>query len=322
MLKKNPKIVILDGIGVNPGDLSWNNLKALGDVEIYENTEYDQIIERSKDAEIIVVNKCRFDEYIFNNLPKLKFLCESATGYDNIDIDSANKHNIFVSNVRNYSTESVVQHVFALILALVNKTEYYSKEVSSGRWTDIGYFTFWDSAMFELTGKTIGIYGFGKIGSRVAQVAQAFGMKVIANRKNPEKGYSTGIHHAEIEELLSQSDILSLHAPLAPENENFINIDSLKKMKSSAILINTSRGKVINENDLAKSLNDEMIAGAGLDVLRNEPPRLESPLLHSKNCIITPHQAWTSIEARQKLMNGIIENIEGYLKGNPVNVVN
>lgn len=320
-MDKKINIVVLDGIGVNPGDLSWNGLKELGELSTYENTPNDMILERANDADVIIVNKCVFNDTVFSSLPKLKYIIESATGYDNIDVKSAGKYNIPVSNVRGYSTESVVQHTFSLIFALINRTEYYSQQVSAGRWSDNDFFTFWDSTIFELSGKTLGLYGFGQIGKRVAQVAQAFGMNVIACRKDPSKGYSEGVTHAEFDELLANSDILSLHAPLTSENAGIIDLSKLKKMKPSALLINTARGKLVNESDLAYALNNEIIAGAGLDVLSQEPPDHNNPLLKAVNCIITPHQAWTSIEARKKLMQGLIDNVRTFLDGNIINQV-
>lgn len=314
-------IVVLDGVGVNPGDLSWNGLKELGELTTFENTTNDKIIERAIDADVIIVNKCRFNSEVFSQLPKLKYLVESATGYDNIDIDSARKFKIPVSNVRGYSTESVVQHTFSLILALINRAQYYSNQVSNGRWSDNDFFTFWDSTIYELAGKTLGLYGFGQIGQRVATVANAFGMKVIAHRKNPSQGYSNLVKHAEFEELIAESDILSLHAPLTNENTGILDLNQFRKMKSSALLINTARGKLIIESDLAVSLNKGIIAGAGLDVLSQEPPDQNNPLLKANNCLITPHQAWTSIEARRKLMNGLIDNIKSFLEKNIINRV-
>lgn len=314
-------IVVLDGVGVNPGDLSWNGLKELGKLTTYENTPNDKIIERAIDADVIIVNKCRFNSEVFSQLPKLKYLVESATGYDNIDINSARKYKIPVSNVRGYSTESVVQHTFSLILALINRTEYYSREVSSGRWSDNDFFTFWDSTIYELSGKTLGLYGFGQIGSRVATVAKAFGMNVIACRKDSSKGYMEGVFHAEFVDLLGKSDILSLHAPLTSENTGLMDLGKFKKMKSSALFINTARGKLINEEDLAFALNNGIISGAGLDVLSQEPPEQNNPLLKAKNCIITPHQAWTSIEARRKLMQGLIDNVHSFINGKIINSV-
>ena len=315
------KVAILDGIGVNPGDLSWNELKKLGDLAIYETTPYEKIIERAADAEVVIINKCNFNEHIISSLPKLRYIIESATGYDNIEIASANRHKIPVSNVSNYSTESVVQQVFSLIFALINRPEHYSRQVFSGKWADNDFFTFWDSAIYELSGKTMGIYGFGKIGSRVAEIAQAFGMKVLACRNNPAKAYREGVEHADFKVLLEKSDIISLHAPLTSENHGLIDIENLKKMKPSAILINTARGKMINEKDLFYALEKGIISGAGLDVLSKEPPDHDNPLLKAKNCIITPHQAWTSIEARKKLLAGIVDNLQGYLDGELINLV-
>jgi glycerate dehydrogenase len=314
-------IVVLDGVGVNPGDISWNGLKELGELTTFENTPNDKIIERAIDADVIIVNKCKFNSEVFPQLPKLKYLIESATGYDNIDIDSAREFKIPVSNVRGYSTESVVQHSFSLILSLINRSEYYSNQVSDGRWSNNDFFTFWDSTIYELAGKTLGLYGFGQIGKRVASVAHAFGMKVIAHRKNPSQEYSELVKHAEFEELITESDILSIHAPLTRENSGILDLNQFRKMKSSALLINTARGKLINESDLAEALNSGIIAGAGLDVLSQEPPDQNNPLLKAKNCIITPHQAWTSIEARRKLMQGLIDNVESFLRENIINRV-
>jgi glycerate dehydrogenase len=316
------KISILDAQGMNPGDLSWDKIKLLGDIEFFNNTTYDQITERAKDADIVVVNKCKFDKYILDSLPKLKYICESATGYDNIDVEYAASKAILVSNVKDYSTTSVVQHVFALIFALTNKVEYYSNQVFSGRWSNSDFFAFWDFPIHEIAGKTMGIYGFGQIGSKVAKAALAFDMKIIANRRNPSKGYLPEVEHVEIDDLISNSDILSLHAPQTGENTGFINAEKLLKMKKSALLINTARGKIVNEQALADALNNGIIAGAGLDVLSSEPPDKNNPLLTAKNCIITPHQAWASFESRKRLLDGVIHNIESFLEGNPVNIIN
>ncbi len=318
----NNTIVILDGKGMNPGDLSWDKIKTLGNVKIYDNTPYESIVERAKDAEIVVINKSGFDKDIISKLPKLKFICESATGFDNIDIGFAQEKGIIVSNVRDYSTKSVVQHVFALIFALTNKVEYHSNEVKKGRWANNDYFTFWDFPISEISGKTLGLYGFGKIASEVAKIANSFGMNIIANRKNPAKGYPPYVTHADIDDLLKQSDILSLHAPQTKENLNFINKNTLALMKTNAILINTARGKMINESDLKNALDNQIIKAAGLDVLSSEPPKADNPLLHCSNCIITPHQAWTSVEARKRLLDGVVENISAFLNGTPINTVN
>ncbi len=318
----NNTIVILDGKGMNPGDLSWDKIKILGNVKIYDNTPYESIVERAKDAEIVVINKSRFDRDTISKLPKLKFICESATGFDNIDIGFAQEKGIIVSNVRDYSTKSVVQHVFALMFALTNKVEYHSNEAKKGRWANNDYFTFWDFPISEISGKTLGLYGFGKIASEVAKIGNAFGMRIIANRKNPTKGYPTYVSHVDIEELFKQSDILSLHTPQTKENFNFINKNTLALMKSNAILINTARGKMINEKDLKNALDNKIIKSAGLDVLSSEPPNPDNPLLDCTNCIITPHQAWASVEARKLLMDGVIKNISAFLKGAPANTVN
>jgi len=319
---KATNIVILDAKGMNPGDLQWDNINKLGDISIYNNTSHDMIIDRAKNADVVVINKCNFDKKIINNLPNLKYICESATGFDNIDIEYARIKGIDVSNVKGYSTTSVVQHVFSLIFALTNKSQYYGNEVQNGRWANNDFFTFWDYPINEIEGKTIGLYGFGKIASKVAEIANVFGMKVIANRKNPSKGFPSFVTSVNINDLLKNSDILSLHAPQTKENTDFINKKSLDLMKSSAILINTARGKMINEFDLHLALENGDIAGAGVDVLSSEPPQKDNPLLFAKNCIVTPHHAWASIEARRKLMDGVIENITSFIKGSPINIVN
>lgn len=315
-------IVILDAKGMNPGDLSWDLINELGDVLIYDNTSYDDIVSKSKDAQIVVINKCRFDSFIIDQLPNLRYICVSATGFDNVDVEYAKTKGILVSNVKDYSTMSVVQQVFSLIFALTNKAEYYNNEVKRGRWANHDFFTFWDAPIEGLEGKIIGLYGFGKIASKVAGVANAFGMKVIANRKNPSKGYPDYVTHVEVEDLFKKSDILSLHAPLVDENINLINKETLKLMKSSSLLINTSRGLVINENDLYYALDSGIISGAGVDVLSAEPPKHDNPLLKSDKCIITPHQAWASVQSRRKLMSGVIGNIKSFLNGKPLNIVN
>jgi len=318
----NRKIVILDAKGMNPGDLSWERINALGEVNIHDTTPYEEIVDKTKGFEIAIINKCRFDENILSQLPDLKYVCVSATGYDNVDVEFAKSKGVLVSNVQGYSTMSVVQHVFSLIFALTNKTEYYKEEVMKGRWTKNDFFTFWDFPIIGLEGKTLGLYGFGKIASKVAEIANAFGMNVIANRKHPEKGYPYYVNHVELEDLLSKSDILSLHAPLTKENEYLINSDSLKLMKSTAILINTARGLMINEDDLSEALNKGWIKAAGVDVLSAEPPNKDNPLLESKNCMITPHHAWASVQARRVLLNGVIENIISYFDSRPQNIVN
>lgn len=316
------EIVILDSIGMNPGDLSWDKINELGDVTIYKNTPYNLIIERAINADILVINKCLFDKNIISSLPKLKFICESATGFDNIDIEFAKRNNIIVSNIKDYSSISVVQHVFALVFAITNKVEYNSKEAKNNRWANHDYFTFWDFPITEISGKTMGLYGFGKIASEVAKIANVFGMKVIANRKNPQKGYPNYVKHVNIEDLLKESDILSLHAPQTKENINFINKTSLALMKNKAILINTARGKMIKESDLKEALDNGVIKAAAVDVLSTEPPMQNNPLLKSNNCIITPHQAWTSVEARRRLMTGVIESIKAFINNTPINIVN
>ncbi len=319
-MKKN--IVVLDSKGMNPGDLDWDEIQKLGNLKVYENTKYESIVKRAENAEIVVINKCKFDRKILSLLPKLEFICESATGFDNIDIVFAKKQGVLVSNVKDYSTKSVVQHVFSLIFGLTNKVEYNNNEVKKGRWVNSDYFTFWDYPITEISGKTLGLYGFGKIASEVAKIAHAFGMKIIANRKNPNKGYPDYVKHVTIQKLFRLSDIISLHAPLTKENTEIINSSTLSEMKENVLIINTARGKMINENDLKSALDNNTIKAAGLDVLSTEPPLENNPLLNCENCLITPHQAWTSVESRKRLMSGVKENIESFLNGKALNRVN
>ncbi len=315
-------IVVLDGKGMNPGDLSWDKISQLGNTTIYDDTDYDNIIKRAYEADILIINKPKINKDLIDNLPNLKYICITATGYDNVDTICTRERQIPVSNVRGYSTNSVVQQTFALLLATINRPEYYSDKVHVGKWQESKYFTFGEHTIQELKGKTMGIYGFGSIGEKVATVAKAFGMNIIALRKNPNKGYKNLAKHVSFDQLLTMSDILSLHAPLTDDNSQIFDKYAFKKMKKSSILINTARGKLINEKELADALNRGEIAGAALDVLSNEPPKDNNPLLTAKNCIITPHQSWTSIEARNLLMQGVVENIESFINGNPINVVN
>ncbi len=319
---KKYNIVVLDGKGMNPGDMSWSKIEKLGNATIYDDTDDKDLVKRAYDANILIINKPKITKELLEKLPNLKYICITATGYDNIDIVAARKRNIPVSNVKGYSTNSVVQQVYSLLLAIINRPEYYDKRVHEGKWQESKYFTFGEHTIRELSGKTMGIYGFGNIGGKVAAVAKAFGMNVIALRSNPDKGYNGLASHASFNELLANSDILSLHAPSTKDNAEIFDKQAFAKMKSSSILINTARGKLVNEQDLADALNTGIIAGAGLDVLASEPPKDNNPLLTAKNCVITPHQAWTSLEARELLMEGVAKNVEGFIRGEEVNVVN
>ncbi|WP_214228667.1 D-2-hydroxyacid dehydrogenase [Pedobacter sp. B4-66] len=317
------KIVILDGYTLNPGDLSWDGLKQFGEVTLYDRTPADKVVERSKGADVIFTNKTPVNAEALNSLPDLKYIGVLATGYNIVDTRMAREKGITVSNVPGYGTPSVVQLTFGLLLELCLHVQRHSDAVASGRWASSPDFCFWDYPLVELTGKTMGIIGFGHIGRQVADVATAFGMKVIGTSRNrTDQSHRSNFKWAEIPELLEQSDVVSIHCPLTPETKGLINKENLQRMKSSAFLLNTSRGPVIIEEDLAEALNNSKIAGAGLDVLSVEPPAKDNPLFGAKNCIITPHIAWATIEARARLMEITIGNLNAYKNGNPVNVVN
>ena len=317
------KIVILDGHTLNPGDLSWDGLKQFGEVTLYDRTPVDQVVERSKGADAIFTNKTPVSAAAINSLPGLKYIGVTATGYNIVDTQMAREKGITVSNVPGYGTPSVVQLTFGLLLELCLHVQRHSDAVASGRWATSADFCFWDYPLVELSGKTMGIIGFGDIGKQVADVATAFGMKVIGTSRNrTDQSHRSNFKWAEIPELLEQSDVVSIHCPLTPETQGLINKESLQKMKSSAFLLNTSRGPVIIEEDLAEALNSGKIAGAGLDVLAVERPAKHNPLIGAKNCIITPHIAWATKEARSRLMEITVNNLSAYKNGNPVNVVN
>ncbi|MCP3928149.1 MAG: D-2-hydroxyacid dehydrogenase [Bacteroidetes bacterium] len=316
------KISVLDGYAMNPGDLSWDSLLSLGELTIFDRTPPEKIIERAKDADILIVNKVVLSKEILAQLPALKCICEAATGYNNVDIDEAALRKIPVCNVVGYSTLSVAQHVFALIQTFTNGIAAHNKDVHKGGWAHAPDFCYQLFPIFELAGKTLGIYGFGKIGQKVAEIGLAYGMRIIAHHKHPERDAKKGVEFVDWNTLLSESDILSLHAPLTSKNEKIINKQTLRIMKKSAILINTGRGGLIDEWDLNLALQENWIAGAGLDVLSEEPPPKEHPLFNVKNCIITPHIAWATKEARSRLLEAICNNINSFLEGNPQNVVN
>ncbi|MFY0673948.1 MAG: D-2-hydroxyacid dehydrogenase [Bacteroidia bacterium] len=317
------KTTILDGFTLNPGDLVWHDLERLSDCSIYERTAQEQIVERCQNANIIMTNKVPISGETMDQLPNLEFINVMATGYNVIDTEAAKTKGIVVSNAAGYSTPSVVQHTFALLLELYNKTAAHSTAAKDEmKWASGNDFSFTLGSWHDLAGKTMGIVGFGTIGQKVAQVAKAFGMKVLANRRNMEGEDPEGVKYASIDELLSKADVVSLHCPQTAETYQMVNADFINKMKKSAILINTARGGLIDEEALAAALNNGLITGAALDVLNTEPPAKENPLLAAKNCIITPHMAWASKEARQRLMEIMIENTRAFLMGEPQNVVN
>lgn len=316
------KIVVLDGYTLNPGDLSWDRLFSLGEVVIYERTPADKIIERSAHAAVLITNKTPLTEESLNRLPGLKYIGVLATGYNVVDTAAAKQKNIIVTNVPSYSTMSVAQLTFALLLELCHHVQKHSDSVMDGKWAQSPDFSYSHFPLIELSGKTIGIIGFGNIGKKVADIATVFGMNIIAaSRNRSDQSDRKNFRWGEINEVLELADIVSIHCPLLPETKGLINADRLKRMKRSAFLINTSRGPVVVEKDLAQALNDGTIAGAGLDVLSLEPPSEGNPLFTAKNCIITPHIAWATKEARVRLMDIAVDNVEAFLSGKPVNVV-
>ncbi len=318
------KLVILDAYAENPGDLSWDWLQDVVDeYEIYDITPPEKVIERSIDADILVTNKTVLTADILERLPKVKYISTLATGYNVIDTVYAREKGIAVSNIPAYSTDGVAQLVFAFILELTNQVALHNESVKSGEWCKSEHFCYWKTPITEIAHKTLGVVGFGKIGSAVAQIANAFGMKVIAYSPNTRSYSGFGsVDFVSLDEVIAQSDIISLHCPLTADTTGLVNYEFLSKMKSTALLINTSRGPVINEADLKRALDDGVIAGAGVDVLSVEPAREDNPLLTCEKCLITPHIAWASFEARSRLMNIFRSNVEGFVKGEPVNVVN
>lgn len=318
------KLVILDSYTENPGDLSWDWLKDVVDeYDIYESTPPEKVLERSLDADILVTNKVPVDRALIEKLPKLRFIAVLATGFNIIDCEAAKEHGIAVSNIPAYSTDGVAQLVFALLLELTNQVGLHSKSVNDGEWSRSPYFCYWKTPLVELRNKVFGIIGFGKIGSAVAEIANAFGMKVKAFSPHTRTYQGFGnVDFVSLDEVIETSDVISLHCPLTSETNGLVNTRFLSRMKKTAYLINTSRGPVINEADLRTALDSGMIAGAGVDVLSTEPPKEDNPLIGAKNCFITPHIAWASLEARTRLMNIFKANVEGFVSGKPINVVN
>ncbi|MHB1418617.1 MAG: D-2-hydroxyacid dehydrogenase [Bacillota bacterium] len=316
------RIVVLDGYTLNPGDLSWDNLYRLGDLTIFDRTPPDLILERAEGAEILFTNKTPLRVKTLSQLPELRYIGVLATGYDVVDIDAARERGIAVTNVPAYSTFSVTQMVFALLLELCHHVQAHSDLVKEGAWSRNIDFTFWKYPLMELAGKTMGIVGFGRIGGQVAHVASAMGMHILATtrtKKSPPP--IDNFRWVNFSELFSKSDVVSLHCPLTTESRGLISRDTIELMKSTSLLINTARGGLVVDEDLAQALNTGRIAGAGLDVLSVEPPSITHPLMTAKNCLITPHIAWASKEARTRLMSIAIENLQAFLDCQPVNVV-
>ncbi|HEY4111387.1 D-2-hydroxyacid dehydrogenase [Puia sp.] len=318
------KIIAIDGYTLNPGDLSWDPWREYGELTVYERTPYetDAIVGRCAGAAAVLTNKTPFTRETLARLPGLKYIGVTATGYNMIDIAAAKQQGIVVSNVPGYGTASVVQMTFALLLELTHRVQRHSDAVMDGKWSRSPDFSFWDYPLVELSGKTIGIIGMGHIGSKVADIATAFGMKVIGNsRTQTDQSHRPGFRWAAVDQLLAQSDVVSIHCPLFPETLGLINKKTLAGMKPTAFLLNTSRGPIIVEQDLVEALDAGRLAGAGLDVLSTEPPPAGNPLFKAKNCIITPHISWATKEARTRLMTATLANFAAWHSGHPTNVL-
>jgi glycerate dehydrogenase len=316
-------IVVLDGGTVNPGDNPWDALEALGNLAVYDRTPPELLLERAGEADILLTNKTVLDAATLAALPRLRFIAVLATGYNVVDVVAAAGRGIPVSNVPAYSTMTVAQHSFALLLELTNWVGLHNTVVKGGEWSAGAAFSFWKKPLLELDGMRMGIVGFGSIGRAVARIAQSFGMEVIVNTPHPPQGaeWST-VRFVWLEELFEQSDVVSLHCPQTAANTGFVDASLLSRMKPSALLINTARGALINEQDLADALNGGKLAGAAVDVVSREPILADNPLLKAENCLITPHMAWAALAARQRLMAQSAANVAAFLAGSPVNVVN
>lgn len=316
------RIIVLDGYTLNPGDQSWEKLESLGELVVYDRTPVEKTVERARGFDILLSNKAPVTREMIEKLPDLKFIGLLATGYNIIDIQAAAERGIPVANIPEYGTYSVAQMAFSHLLNLCQHAAEHSAAVRQGRWSTAKDFCFWDFPLTELYGQTMGIVGLGRIGSATAGMARAFGMKVLAHDPRPPASLPEGIELTDLETIFRQSDAVSLHCPLTETNRAFVNAGLLKQMKPTAFLINTSRGQLINEPDLADALNNGVIAGAGLDVLSVEPPDPKNPLLSAKNCYITPHISWASGAARRRLMQMVYENVRAFINGKPINVVN
>ena len=316
------QIVLLDGYASNPGDLTWEPLKEMGEVTVYDRTQPSEVVERAHDAEIIVTNKVTLTRQTLEQLPNLRLICVLATGYNTIDTLAARDLGITVCNVPAYSTDSVAQMVFALILNMTNRVAHYARQTREGRWSAAPDFCYWDLPVSELAGKTLGIVGLGHIGAKVASLAREFGMDVFAFTSKNSTGLPDYIQKTTLEGLFGVSDILTLHCPLTPDTHELINARTLARMKRGALLVNTGRGPLVNEGDVAEALASGQLGGYGADVMCSEPPTADNPLFAQPNAFITPHIAWASVEARQRLLNATFDNIRAFQDGHPKNVVN
>ena len=317
------KIVILDGNALNPGDLSWDPIREFGEVTVYPRTEsLEDTIQRIGDHEIVLINKVPITEEVFEACPNIKLICVQATGYNVVDCEAAKRRGIPVCNVPSYSTAAVAQFTLALLMEICHRIGHHDMLVHEGKWCECDSFCFWDTPQMELAGKTIGIIGFGSIGQAVGRLAKVLGMEVITYSRSIRPEGKEIAEYVDLDTLLARSDVISLHCPLFPETEKMINAQTIGKMKDGVILLNTSRGGVIDEEAVSVALRSGKIRAAAVDVVSEEPMRRENPLLSAPNCIITPHMAWAPIETRQRLLGVVAENIRGFLEGTPRNVVN
>lgn len=316
------KLVILDGHTQNPGDLNWDYIEENFETTVYPRTPKEKITERAKDADVIILNKVPITRETLKELPRLKFIATLATGYNQLDCEALKERGIPVSNIPAYSTDGVAQMVFAFILEFTNRVAFYTESVKSLEWTQCQDFCFWKTPLHELKGKTLGIVGFGKIGRRVSEIANAFGMNIIAYTPSGKKEGVPYVRFTSLDEVIKNSDFISLHCPLTNETEGLVNEEFISKMKKGASLINTARGAVINEKDVANALESGKLLYYGADVLSSEPPEKGNPLFTAKNCFLTPHIAWAAYETREQLLSILNENIKAFLEGKPQNVVN
>lgn len=320
-MNDNTRIVVLDGYALNPGDLDWSPLHALGACLIYDRTPAEWILERSRDAQVLLTNKTPLNRQILDQLPALRYIGVLATGYNVVDVQAASERGVVVTNVPGYGTDSVAQLVFALLLELTHHVGHHAQTVREGKWSRHVDFCYWEYPLMELNGLTMGIVGYGQIGQAVARIAQALGMRVVVHTRT-QSVLATGIELVSWEEMLKVADVMSLHCPLTPQTQGLINARTLALMKPSAFLINTGRGPLVVEADLAEALTKGTIAGAGLDVLCTEPPLADNPLLSAPRCYITPHLGWATKAARARLMDAVVSNVAAFIRGKPQNVVN
>lgn len=315
------KIAVMDGHGVNPGDMSWKPFEEIGQITVYPRTAPEEVVAHVGDADIVLTNKTVFNADVISQLPNVKYIGVLATGYNVVDTEAAHRRGIVVTNIPAYSTDSVAQMTFAHILNITNRVGYYAAKNSDGEWSRCPDFCYWDTPLTDLSGKTIGIVGLGHIGSKVARLAQDFGMDVFACTSKNAADLPAGINKTTLDGLLGISDIITLHCPLTPSTRELINKESIKKMRRGAILINTGRGPLVNEADVAEALQEGQLGAYGADVMCSEPPAADNPLFAQPNAYITPHIAWATVEARERLMAIAVNNLKAFVSGNPVNVV-